>query len=428
MKTIKMKNNFFGQERQEFRDRLNHFLHPSGNISLPSQLKGRSGPLRQMRDCFETPGSHAFVWGPRGVGKTSLGHTACEKHSDIVKVAAAVACERSTDFNTLLNDILRSVINTNKGLLRDKSFTVSLEAFGVKIAGKTEGFRERLEIKGPNHAVALLNSIFSIDRFPDTIPVVIIDEFDRLENKETFELISSVLKQMSVDDVKTKFIFCGAPKNLDELLGGDESVERSGWRVELAPLSHDAIWEIIDDIESEFDVRFHRGQRTRISQISSGYAGFTHLILKNVLLKAFEEKSAASDISESLYKSGIHESAQQAATRLKSAYEKAIKRGTDRYIEVLWALANNEHLDRQFKNIQSDYKKIMISRQNREGYDADKNNGQDIRNALNNLTDRGFLMKGKTGWYEFVDPMLRSYVRMVAEREGVELSDESFPS
>ena len=145
-------------------------------------------------------------------------------------------------------------------------------------------------------------------------------------------------------------------------------------------------------------------------------------------MAAFEEKFQGKAITEHLFKTGIHESAQQAATRLKTAYDNAIKRGTDRYIEVLWALANDEHFDRQFKSIVSDYKKIIEIRPHREAYDVEKNNGQDLRNALNNLTDRGFLKKGKTGWYEFVDPMLRSYVRLVAEREGVELSDENFPA
>ena len=235
-----------------------------------------------------------------------------------------------------------------------------------------------------------------------------------------------MLKQISVEGTNVQFIFCGVAKNLDELLGSHESVERYVYGVELTPLTHDAIWEIIADIELQFEISFNKGQKIRISQISAGYAGFTHLILKNILLSAFEQKFSKKKITDNLYKLGIQESAQQAATRLKTAYEKAIKRGTDRYIEVLWALANDEHLDRQFKDVVNDYEKIMGLRSHRSGYDTKKSNAIDLRNALNNLSDRGFLKKGKTGWYEFVDPMLRSYVRMIAEREGIELSDESF--
>ena len=52
--------------------------------------------------------------------------------------------------------------------------------------------------------------------------------------------------------------------------------------------------------------------------------------------------------------------------------------------------------------------------------------GMQLRNALAALHKTGFLKKSRAGWYEFVDPMFRSYVRMIAETEGIELSDESF--
>ena len=123
-----------------------------------------------MLDCFETAGSHAFVWGPRGVGKTSLAHTACEEHSGLVKIAAAIACEKNTTFNSLLNDILRSIVHNNKVLLKDRKLGGQLSAYGINLSSQIGGFREKLEIDGPNHAVALLNTIFDINRFPDKVP------------------------------------------------------------------------------------------------------------------------------------------------------------------------------------------------------------------------------------------------------------------
>lgn len=422
------KNNFHGEDRALFRGRLNNTVHPSENISRPYQLKGRDAPLRQMRDCFETPGSHPFIWGPRGVGKTSLGHTACEEYSELVTLAAAVACEKDTAFGTLLTDLLRYVISNNKVSIRDKSFTASVSAFGVSIGAKLGDVQGSVSVEGPNHATAYLQTIFSQSRFPSTIPTIIIDEFDRLKNRDTFEMLSGTLKQISVVGLNLKIILCGVTEDLNDLLGAHESVERYIYGVELPPLTHDAVWQIISDVEQEFSVRFNRGQHVRISQIASGYPAFAHLILKNIVLRAYELGYEGAEITNDLYKEGISESAQQAATRLKTAYENAIKKGTDRYIEVLWALANSTYLDRQFKDIVGDYERIMMSRPHRAGYETEKNNGQDIRNALNSLTTRGVLKKGKTGWYQFCDPMLRGYVRMVAEREGVELSDEAFPA
>ena len=421
-------NNFHHLERADFRARLDHFLHPSGNVSLPDQLKGRIEPLRQMLDCFETRGSQAFIWGPRGVGKTSLGHTACEVHSGIVKIAAAIACGKTTTFSQLMNDIFVKVIHGNRLKLSQSQLKASFGGFGFNFEGGAPSLLNEVSIENVNAASALLNTIFSFKNFPDKVPVVVIDEFDLLENETTLELLSSLLKQMTVDDIRVQFIFCGVAKDLEGLLGAHESVERYVYGIELPPLSFEAMTEIVSDIEEEFDVSFHRGQQIRIIQIASGYAGFIHLILKNILLAAFENGHRESYIPDDLYKIGIQRSAEQAATRLKSAYERAIKQGTDRYIEVLWATANGQHLDRQFKDIVADYDKIMTSRPHRSGFDSSKRNAIDIRNALNSLTKRDYLRKGKSGWYSFSDPMFRSYVRLIAEREDVSLGDESFPT
>ena len=421
-------NNFHDLQRQDFRNRLDHFLHPSGNVSIPDQLKGRLEPMRQMEDCFETRGAQAFIWGPRGVGKTSLGHTACHEHGHLVEMVAAVACGKDTTFSQLMNDIFIKVVHSNKIDIKSRSIQASYEAFGFSFNGSTPSLAKEVKIENINSASAFLNTIFSYAAFPSKIPVVIVDEFDLLENPDTLVSLSNLLKQISVDDVRVKFIFCGVARNLEGLLGAHESVERYVYGVELPPLSFEAIREIITDIESEFDVYFHRGQQIRIAQISSGYAGFTHLILKNILLAMFENRITENQVPDEIYKLGILRSAEQAATRLKTAYEIAIKQGTDRYAEVLWATANGQHFDRQFKDITDDYEKIMQKRPHRSGYDTAKNNASELRNALNSLVTRKHLQKGKSGWYSFSDPMFRSYVRLVAEKDGVELGQESFPA
>ena len=110
--------NRIGSDRRNFRGRLDNLLHPSMHIELADQLKGRSKTLGQMLDAFETPGAHPFIWGPRGIGKTSIGHTACIVHDDTVELRAAVACGRDTSFRSLLQDIFDAVSEKNPDSLR----------------------------------------------------------------------------------------------------------------------------------------------------------------------------------------------------------------------------------------------------------------------------------------------------------------------
>lgn len=423
-----VKNDFHNLDRRDFRDRLDYFLHPSRHIELPKQLYGRERALSEMQDAFETAGSHPFIWGARGIGKTSLGHTACEEFNDQVSLAAAVACSKNTKFKELVDDILADAVHRRPKFFSDKKIKASLKGFGFEISTEIGGIQSLTPQLTVNQAASALDAAFSFSNFGKTTPVIIVDEFDRLRDQETFTEVADLLKQLSVNSSFVKFCFCGVTDDLGALLAAHESVERYIFGVQLGTLKHDDVWNLVRDIASEFEIQFERGQEIRIGQIAAGYPHFAHLILKNCLMDAYENGVDATTIPKETFRGGLNRSASQAATRLRTAYENAIRKGTDRYIEVLFAVANSEHLNRQFKDIVSDYDRIMLHRKGRKGFDTSKNNAQDLRNAMNSLVKRGYLKKGKTGWYQFQDPMLRSYVRLIAETEGVELSDDAFPN
>ncbi|MEJ6500578.1 MAG: hypothetical protein QNL54_03575 [Rhodobacterales bacterium] len=288
---------------------------------------------------------------------------------------------------------------------------------------KKGGFREQLQIDTVNHGSDFLNTILPPDHADGKQWVIIIDEFDQLKNTETIDFFTALSKQMSVDKVKVKFAFCGVASNLNDLIGSHESVERYIRAVDLRPLRSGDIMDIVDKISYEFVIKLSKGQQTRIAQISCGYPHFAHLIMSEMIKQCLDFKYRKEEITADIYKASIQRAAKGAATRLQTAYETATRRGTDRYIEVLWAAADGQLLVKQFKNIREDYKRIMEARSDREGIDEE----QLLRNQLNALCkDDAPLHRRKVGWYEFDDPMFRSYVRLVAHENGVELGDESF--
>lgn len=411
--------------RRKFRDRLGHFLHPREHLTLPQQMKGREAQLRSMQDCFETRGAQAFIWGPRGVGKTSLGHTSCYAFSEDVELVGDVPCDRDLTFSDFLREIVRQAIEQGKVDLRSGAAKASFDLLGLSLSYTSDGKISEFEIRSTAHAAALLATIFGPEYYQGKQPVIIVDEFDTLQNEDTIRMLSGLIKQMSVQGSLLKLIFCGVARDLGELKVAHESVDRYIHAIELQPLSADAIFELITDVEREFEVSFTRGQQVRIAQISAGYPHFAHLILQNVLVKGHEAGFSGREIPADLFKQGVHLSAEQAATGLRRAYEIATRKGTDRYVEVLWAAANGAHLERQFKDVASDYRNIMRQRKGREELADD----QQLRNHLNSLCKAPFgtvLRRRPPGWYEYTDPMFRSYVRMVAESEGIELGAESF--
>lgn len=118
--------NFLKLEHAAFRVQLQHFLHPRTHLTIPAQMKGRDIQLRSMLDCFETPGAQAFIWGPRGVGKTSLGHTSCEAHSEFVEAVGDIPCYPNLTFSEFMKDVVRKVHHKGYVDLRSKSFIESI--------------------------------------------------------------------------------------------------------------------------------------------------------------------------------------------------------------------------------------------------------------------------------------------------------------
>lgn len=242
--------------RRKFVDRLNHFVHPGEEISNPEQLKGRDGPMLLLRDAFETNGLNAFVWGLRGVGKTSLVHTSCNQFNDTVQLATAIACQRHSTYNELLDDLVRRLINDGKVDVKSSSTKAGLSAFGLSIEGTSKAVRDHIEIRSVNHGSDLLGTIMPADHATRRDWVVIVDEFDQLENIETIEFSTSLAKQISVDKRAVKFVFCGVASNLNDLIGTHESVERYIKAISLDPLSADHIIDISRFIAQNFEVRF----------------------------------------------------------------------------------------------------------------------------------------------------------------------------
>ena len=145
-----MNKNVIGLDRKHFRARLDNLLHPSRHIEESQQLKGRAKNINEMLDAFETPGAHPFIWGARGIGKTSVGHTACQVHKNLVELVSAVACGKKTNFRSLLQDIVNDAAERNPSILKGIKFKGQIKIAGITLAGETADMLTVNESLGSN--------------------------------------------------------------------------------------------------------------------------------------------------------------------------------------------------------------------------------------------------------------------------------------
>src|SRR6266436_6303647 len=80
-------------------------LTPSDTIKTPERLFGRAATLRTIDRALNSPGRQIFIYGDRGVGKTSLALTAAFLHTGVENMPIYAFCGRTSKFGEIIQAI-----------------------------------------------------------------------------------------------------------------------------------------------------------------------------------------------------------------------------------------------------------------------------------------------------------------------------------
>lgn len=129
--------------------------------------------------------------------------------------------------------------------------------------------------------------------------------------------------------------------------------------------------------------------------------------------------------SKQHYLAGIKGALQKTDPSLRLAFEKAThktKNKTD-YEEALWALADRHETKRQVKEIYDrSYKRIIGERKGRRPLEREKFNERLL--ILRSEAHGRIVVGHGSGWFSFRENVMRGYVRLQAEHQGVFLHPE----
>jgi Cdc6-like AAA superfamily ATPase len=410
-----------GLTPDQFKKILSENLTPARAINSPEHLRGREKMLMQIERAFNSPGKHIFIFGDRGVGKTSLALTAASLHQSSDASPINVSCG-SNNFLNVVRDAVKQTLPAG-----DTVFQRKIEQrLRAGIAGFGYDFVKSLQsgtvphIESVNDAVSLLRFI---SEFHSKSPIIVFDEFDRIPDQDQRKICADIIKQVSDTGVNVRFIFCGIGSSVEELLDVHLSTGRYISPIALERLTHDARWEIVESAAKAVGVEIAHNHRVRIGQISDGFPSYIHLITEQILWSMFDDEDTVEKCLQSHFQIGVSRAVEEAETTLKIIYDKATQKYGDDYQEVLWALADDHLLRRQTTSVyEKSYLRIMEQRSDRKKLTKTQFSGR-----LNNLKNQrhGCILVGKgAGWYEFKENIVRGYVRLLAERAGIQLGVE----
>lgn len=392
-------------------------------IQSIEHLRGRTGELDRIDKALYAPGRHVFIYGDKGVGKSSLAAAAGHQNQSSDAKYIDIGCARDSTWKSVIASIAYQAISASRIKSSKVTRSAGLQARFLNFSASEEVALKNLpeELHSISDAVEMLREVSAAhsDR-----PVVVIDEFDRISDPNERHAFADLLKQMSDKKVGLRFIFTGVGKSLDDLLGAHPSAIRQLATLELQRLGWEGRWEIVLAAALRFQVHVPRDIYIRIAAISDGYPYYVHLLTEHLLWAAYEDADIVTEVSKEHLQTAIRTAIDNITAELNRPYQLATARRGPDYEEVLWSTADSEYLERYAGDMYSSYKYVMQQRNNRELL-----NLRQYRDRLRALrSDKlGSILAVDSkiqGLISYRDRMLRGFVRMQAEAHGIELLGE----
>jgi len=400
---------------------LSENLTPSDSIKTPDRLFGRQKTLQTIDRAFASPGRQVFIYGDRGVGKTSLALTAAFMHTGVENMPIYVMCGRTNNFGQTIQAIGNALTSVEERIEKRKGggFNLSLPG-SLGGIGLTDATKEG--VAPPQSLNEALDIIRYVSAKRKNSTIVIIDEMERIDSAAEREKFAEFIRNIPELDGKVRFIFCGIMHDVSELLRSHPSAGRILETIELTRLKHSELWQILQVVAEKLKVEVQKETLIRIGQLSDGFPHYVHLIGEDLFWAMFDDPNVVSRSGPEHFKTGIMSALKRTETALRVQYEKATlkTRNSADYEEALWALADSTSDKRQLAEIfDASYKWIMLKRPHRTMLSREKLNQRYL--ALKKDSHGRIVAASGSGWYAFRENIMRGYVRLRAEIEGINL-------
>lgn len=382
---------------------------PSAPISNSALFAGRTAQLLQVLDTISQRGQHAVIYGERGVGKTSLANILFDvlnKRPEKIEVTR-VNCEEQTTFSSIWQSVFRSL--------------------SVKQETNSAGFKSE---KGNEEVPA--NVYLPEDVRPDDVrymferlnrhTIVIIDELDRIEDKNTTTRLADTIKTLSDNATNTTLILVGVGDSVDDLIREHTSIERALVQILMPRMSKGEIVEIIEKGMNKLSMSISQEAEKKIVQLSRELPHYTHLLCKHAAQGALMEARTGIALQDVV--KALEVALEQAQQSIVRGYHTAtISPRGNLYTEVLLAcaLAPRDELG----YFSSASVRAPLSRIKGKPYDIPA-----FARHLNDfcIKQRGEVLE-KTGYprrykFRFKNPLMEPYVVMNGLKKGLISEDD----
>jgi len=394
-------------QRIDLRLRAGEVFSPAAPIDRRDLFAGRIGQLTKLVDAVRTRGQHAVIFGERGVGKTSLANIGKDvlTHGGVGSqvVAVKVTCSSGETFGGLWRKALDEI---------PTAVDTGGATFGLRSEARREsGSAGELlpDNPTPSHVRQVLDLLGE--------PVVIFDEFDRLQASEVTKIFADTIKELSDAGSRSTVVLVGVADSIDELIKEHHSVERALCQILMPRMTGEELREILAKATSKLGMNMDQEAADLVILLSQGLPHYTHLLGRSACRAAIDDGRLAVAVAD--VEQGIRNCLEDAQQSVQRSYQEATasprKDSLFKYVLLACALAPVDELGFfSAGDVRDPLSKIMGKRYEIPGYSQhlDKFSSDDRGNVLEKTgTRRRFR-------FRFRNPLLQPYVIMRGLAEG----------
>jgi Cdc6-like AAA superfamily ATPase len=282
----------------------NQIFTPSAPVAIAELFAGRQKQLTQIIDAIGERGRHAILYGETGVGKSSLAQIIpflLPSGTETVRHVRIQAFPGDT-----FSDVARRVFH-------NIHFT----------ADYGEGKRNYNVSEFYPNDVTIDDFLSEMSVFRENeLPIIVIDEFNEIDDEQTSALISKIVKALSDSVSKVTIIIVGVANNVGDLIKGHQSIERCVEEIPMPRMPMNERREVLDRRLSRLGMNISGDARWKILNLSKGLPAYVHTLGKFAVFSALQDRRVV--IAEQDVDSAINDGLQSSQQSLRDTYENAV--------------------------------------------------------------------------------------------------------
>jgi Cdc6-like AAA superfamily ATPase len=288
----------------------NSLFTPSTPIAIAEMFAGRQRQARKIVDAIGERGRHIILYGERGVGKSSMAQIA---PFFIPKSPRTVRHIRIQAFPGDKFSVVAKRIFDNIHLEADYGE-------GTKAYSVSEFYPGEVTI---DHFLSEMQ-IFK----ESEIPIIVIDEFNEIDDHDTSVLIANLIKVLSDTGTNVTIVIVGVADSIADLFEKHQSIQRCTEQIVMPRMSPDERRDILDSRLGQLGMSMPDDTKREIINLSKGLPSYVHALGKHAVFSALSRGSL--EVTKADAENAIGEVLKSAQQTLKDAYELATRSNTTR--------------------------------------------------------------------------------------------------